>query len=349
VLQVGPALSVRGGVAAVERLIIEYAEADIAMRHVATVEDGTTWRKLRVFLRALIELRLELRSERPLVVHVHFASRGSTLRKCIASWMTLRAHKPLVLHAHGGRFDAFYLSLPRRMQRVVSKLFARADCFVVLSNQWREFYVHRCGVPSDRIFVLGNPTVVPAKTIDRVGRSTVQFLFLGRIGLSKGAFDLLRAFAALPDQVRARARLVLAGDGDLDGLREQSSALADRVEVHDWLDNRERDALIEASDVFVLPSHAEGVPMAMLEAMAYGLPVVTTPVGGVPDIVTDGREGLIVGPGDIDQLREALQTLIESETLRLELGARARSRAQQNDVAHYSARLAQIYRRLIAS
>jgi glycosyltransferase involved in cell wall biosynthesis len=339
-------LSVRGGVAAVERLVIEHADEGIAMRHIATVEEGTNWVKLRVFIRALIALRRELRREGPLVVHVHFASRGSTVRKCIFSWMALRARRPLVLHAHGGGFDHFFLSLPRLARRLIRNTFARADCFVVVSTQWREFYTHHCGVLSSRVTVLGNPVLVPATRIDRSGRRVVQFLFLGRISSQKGAFDLLRAFEALPEELLTQARLVLAGDGEVDALREDAKAHPDRVVIHNWLESEQRDALLETSDVFVLPSHAEGVPMAMLEAMARGLPVVTTAVGGIPDIVTDGQEGLIVAPGDGAQLRRALQTLIESESLRLSLGEGARSRAQKNDIAEYSAELARIYRRL---
>jgi glycosyltransferase involved in cell wall biosynthesis len=132
-------------------------------------------------------------------------------------------------------------------------------------------------------------------------------------------------------------------------LREESKPVADRVEVHDWLDRAQRDAVLEASDVFVLPSHAEGVPMAMLEAMAFGLPVVTTAVGGIPDVVTDGREGLVVSPGDIDELRQALQTLVDNESLRLDLGRSARLRASQSDVGRYAAQLTHIYRRLVTS
>jgi glycosyltransferase involved in cell wall biosynthesis len=220
---------------------------------------------------------------------------------------------------------------------------------VVLSNQWRDFYARTCNVPTARIVVLGNPVVMPAATIDRRSREVVQFLFLGRIGARKGAFDALRAFAALPDESRKRARLVVAGDGDVAALREESKPLADRVEVHDWLDRAQRDALLEASDVFVLPSYAEGVPMAMLEAMAYGLPVVTTAVGGIPDIVTNDCEGLVVSPGEIDQLRHALQTLIENESLRLDLGRSSRSRASQSDIGRYTDELTRIYRRLVTS
>ena len=95
---------------------------------------------------------------------------------------------------------------------------------------------------------------------------------------------------------------MLAGDGDVEGVRQLAAPLGDAVRVLSWIDPAERDRLLEASDVFVLPSHAEGLPMALLEAMAAGLPVIVTPVGGIPDAVTQGVDGVYVPPGDVEQL-----------------------------------------------
>ena len=349
ILQIGPALSVRGGVSAVEQLIVSHVGDDFAVKHVATMEDGSAIRKLVVFLGAIRQLSRELRSRQPMVVHVHFASRGSTLRKWIIAWMTLRARRPLVLHAHGACFDEFYNGLPEILQKQVRKVFAGADCFLVLSSQWRDFYTRSCGLPAGRVVVLCNPTAVPSNVAARTGRSVVQFLFLGRIGARKGAFDLLRAFASLPEDVRNRGRLIFAGDGEVDALRAEAAPLGERVQVNGWIDSAQRNALLEASDVFVLPSFAEGVPMAMLEAMAYGLPVVTTAVGGIPDLVAHGEQGLIVEPGNVEQIQQALRVLIEDEPLRLKLGRTARARAQECDVEQYSSHLTSIYRRLLAA
>ena len=107
----------------------------------------------------------------------------------------------------------------------------------------------------------------------------------------------MNAFAALPESMRARARLVLAGDGDVEGMKKLAAPLGDRVRVLSWIDAHERDRLLAESDVFVLPSYAEGVPMSLLEAMAAGLPCITTPVGGIPDVFTHGAEGMLVAPG----------------------------------------------------
>jgi glycosyltransferase involved in cell wall biosynthesis len=346
VLQLGPGLTVRGGVSAVERLIVEHVGSHITVRHVATMEDGSTLLKFRVFFKAVRALRAVLAAPEPVVVHIHFASRGSTLRKTMLAWMTLRAGRPLVLHAHGASFDGFFESLPGFIQRSLMRTFARADRFVVLSSQWKDFYMRRCGLPEERITVLTNPTPLPPTLPNRAGRAHVQLLFLGRIGARKGSFDLLEAFRALPQSVRAKARLVLAGDGEVEALRQKAANLPE-VTVHSWIDAEQRDELLAQSDVFVLPSHHEGVPMALLEAMAHGLPVISTPVGGIPDAVTHNVEGMLVTPGDHDQLVNALRRLIEDEPLRLAFGRAARARAEQFDVKGYTQQLLQLYRQLM--
>lgn len=89
--------------------------------------------------------------------------------------------------------------------------------------------------------------------------------------------------------------------------------------------------------------------MSMLEAMATALPVITTPVGGIPDVVADGREGLLVTPGDIAALSAAMRRMIDDESLRLTLGLCARSRAESFDVREYSVELHRIYRRLLGA
>jgi glycosyltransferase involved in cell wall biosynthesis len=346
VLQLGPSLAVRGGISAVERLIVDELAGRIALRHVPTMEDGPILREALTFTRALFALQRAVHSAAPVVVHIHFASRGSTLRKLILAWMTLHAGRPLILHAHGGGFDTFYRRLPAPLRQVVNDVFQRADRFVVLSQRWRSFYIEECELSPSQVVVLPNPTRLPADVPDRRARAQVQFLYLGRICQSKGAFDLIRAFASLAESERQRARLVLAGNGEVQAARRVAAEHGARVIVLPWLDTRRRDQLLAASDVFVLPSHIEGMPMAMLEAMASGLPVIVTPVGGIPEVVTDGVEGDLVAPGDVPQLALALSGMINDPARRSELGQRARSRATQFDVGAYATSLLGLYRRL---
>jgi glycosyltransferase involved in cell wall biosynthesis len=346
IVQMGPGLSVRGGVSSVERLIVEKLHRRIPVRHIATMEDGTPWRKLVVFLRAVTRLRRELAQSSPLLVHIHFASRGSTLRKLILARMVVRSGWPLILHAHGAGFDRFYESLLAPIQSLVRGVLARADRLVVLSSQWRTFYIQRCAVPAHRVAVMHNPVELPRTVPAREGRERVQFLFLGRIGPRKGAFDLLQAFGALSPDLRARARLVFAGDGEVEALRHQAAKYGATVTVLSWVDAARREILLRESDALVLPSYSEGVPMAILEAMACGLPLIVSPAGGIPDVVTDRQEGIFVKAGDTSGLARAMAAWIVDEPQRLAAGRRARVRANAYEAGQYAEALIQLYRRI---
>lgn len=349
VLQLGPDLDVRGGVSSVEQLICDYLPAYASVRHVATMNERSKWSRIVTFGRAALTLARALESLEPTVIHVHFASRGSTLRKMLLAQMVIRARRPLILHAHGAGFDQFHRRLPRTLRNAVNRTLQQANVLIALSSQWRDFYIRECELSPSQVTVLPNPVRVPSRVPERAGRGEVQFLFLGRLGERKGTYDLVEAFAALPADLRARARLVLAGDGDVEGVRRLASDRgleADRVRVLSWIDPPERDRLLTESDVFVLPSHAEGLPMSLLEAMAAGLPAITTPVGGIPDVFDHGAEGLLVTPGDRAQLTMGMAHYLRDEPARLAAGRRGHERAQTMDVRAYARRLADIYQRV---
>jgi glycosyltransferase involved in cell wall biosynthesis len=231
---------------------------------------------------------------------------------------------------------------------MVNRTLQQANLLIALSSQWRDFFIRECELAPSQVTVLANPVRVPARCIERPGRTEVQFLHLGRLGRRKGAYDLVAAFAALPEPLRSRARLVLAGDGDVAQVRELATRLGvgERVRVLAWIDPPQRDKLLAESDVFVLPSFAEGVPMSLLEAMAAGLPSITTAVGGIPDVFTDGAEGVLVTPGNQAQLRDAMARFITDEPLRLAAGKRAFERARAFDVHAYARNLAELYQRI---
>jgi glycosyltransferase involved in cell wall biosynthesis len=351
VLQMGPALEVRGGISAVEQLVCDYLPPYAAIRHVATTHEGSWPSRLLVFARAAATLWRTVDSIEPTIVHIHFASRGSTLRKLLLARLVIHARKPLILHAHGGGFEKFHRGLPPMLRRMVNRTLQQAHVVIALSSQWRDFYIRECELAPSQVVVLPNPVRVPARVAERAGRSQVQFVHLAKLCKAKGSYDLVDAFSDLPRELRAKARLVLAGNGDLEGVRRMAAPLnadgdADRVRVLSWIDAHERDRLLAESDVFVLPSYAEGLPMSLLEAMAAGLPSITTGVGGIPDVFTHGVEGSIVRPGDRAQLTAAMAQLITDESARLAAGRRAQERARAFDVHAYARRLSDTYQRI---
>ncbi len=174
------------------------------------------------------------------------------------------------------------------------------------------------------------------RTSERAGRPAgpLRILFVGRLVPEKGPSVLLDAVAHLrsaPDPLDVEVRIV--GAGPLaDELRRQSvdQGTADRVTLVGPLGNEELPDQYAWADVFCLPSFAEGVPVVLMEAMATGLPVVTTAIAGIPELVRDGVTGRLVPPGRVDQLASALRDLADDTADgRSALGQAARARVRE--------------------
>ena len=159
-------------------------------------------------------------------------------------------------------------------------------------------------------------------------------MFIGRLERGKGVFDLLDAIAALRSQI-ADIRLVCAGEGDLESVARYARGLgiADAVSLLGWIGAAERQSWMGRAAVFVLPSYAEGLPVCLLEAMAAGLPVVTTAVGGIPDVVSDAVNGFLFTPGDTAALERLLRRLMLDRELRVRIAAAAKETVRQRFAA----------------
>ncbi len=350
VIMLGPALDVRGGVSSVERLILSHAPEEVQIRHIGTMRDGGWLRKLFVFIAAIARLKILLLTQRADLVHIHFASRASTWRKSLLALVARWFGKPYILHAHGAEFHEFFPKQPRVLQRWIISMLKKSRCLIAVSERWRQFYLGISGLSPEHVVVLPNPIHVPDTYPSRHDRSTVTFLFLGRMENRKGPLRAVQALVALPDNLRQKAHLVLAGDGDVESVRHEVSKLGlDRqATVMNWVSPEQRNALLASADAFVLPSLNEGLPMSVLEAMSWGLPVITSPVGGIPEIVQNGYNGLLVPPTDISALANAMQRLIEDEALRLQMGANARASVEHLDIRLYWQKLYAIYRSVLS-
>lgn len=335
--------------ASVLALILRYPPDAIRFTHLITYVDGPRWLRIATFASALSRLCWHLVVARPEVVHVHMSQRASVSRGLMVAAAARRVGVPVILHAHGSEFEHYLAALPARRKERVRYGIQSAAAVIVLSRSWERVFRDDVGVARERIHVLPNPVVLPSALPEKGSSAVFRVLSLGRLGSRKGTFDLLAALARLPVDIRSRMRVVLAGDGALAEVRRASVQLgvADVVELPGWVDETTRDALLDAAHAFVLPSHDEGLPMALLEAMARGLPVVTTPVGGIPELVTHDVDGLLVPPGDPVALASALASLSRSPELRERLGAAACARVQPLGVGAYRKRLEALYRNVV--
>lgn len=348
ILLVGPSLAQKGGMASVQKLIVGSQLASIDIQHISTHDEGSVMHRLRVFAASVGVLTQRLIGGADLV-HLHVAEKGSVFRKILLLLLTKAFGKPVIMHTHGCEFHTFHDGLPGWLRYWVDAALRQADCFIVLSESWKDYYLTHCGLDPDRVIVLPNPVEIPASIPDRAASSVTHFVFLGRIGQRKGAFDLLQAFANLPADCLPQAQLTLAGDGELDKASDlvKQLNLEDHVELPGWIDLEQRNRLLWDADVFILPSYNEGLPMAMLEAMAWGLPVISTPVGGIPEVIVSGENGYLADPGDIEALSAAMQSLVEDDALRLAMGHSARKRIAPLDLTLYCEQLTKIYRSVL--
>jgi len=350
VVILGDSLTQSGGIATLQNLMIKYAPPDIEIQHIATRDEGSIFYRGIVFGKALGLLVWRLLIRETDLVHIHIADGGSILRKSIIAVIAFLFHKPVLLQAHGAVFHINYSGLPKYAQQSISWIFRQCHGLIALTSFWKDFYVSNLGLDTKRVFVLLNPTEIPNQLPNRINSLKVKLVFLGRIGQRKGTFDLINAFASLPANLINCSELIIAGDGEIEqGQRlVESFNLTEKIKFLGLINAQQRDLLLATADIYVLPTYNEGLPLALLEAMAWGLPVITTPVSGIPDVVTSGKNGLLVTPGNIQQLSETIQLLIEDEDLRHSLGRVARETVASLDVEFYWQHLAEIYRLVLA-
>lgn len=345
VLVVGPApaqAASRGGMATVITLMAAHPGAHIIT--VPTYIEGPLWFRLWVGGSGMLRAAWLVARRRVDVLHVHLAHGGSVVRKALPMAAARWAKVPTVVHAHSYDFAGWFDGLPTAAQWVVRRLLV-ADQWLVLGTRHVAEYTDRLRLPAERISVLNNAVPIPPCPVNHSDVERVHAVSLGRLGVRKGSYDLINAVAALDDDMRSRLRVTLAGDGEVDEVRAAVAAagLGDTIYVAGWMDPAARDELLCGAHIFVLPSHDEGLPMALLEAMACGLAPVTTLVGSIDEAITDRVTGLVVAPGRPEQIADALRELLKDDTLRADLGAAARSRARDFGMDRWYQRLTQVW------
>jgi glycosyltransferase involved in cell wall biosynthesis len=284
------------------------------------------------------------------VAHINLSSHGSSIRKPILLWTCRLFRIPVVLHLHASQYPAFFDPLPRPAKALLRRTFANADLVVVLGLKWRDYVCRELGVLPHKVTVLLNGAPGPDATRSPGTGTSHPFkiLFLGRLGARKGVPEILHALAD-PRLCALPWLATFAGDGDIGLYRTEATRLRldDRVIFSGWVSAHDAQQLLLTSDLLLLPSHAEGLPMCVIEAFACGVPVVSTPVGAITDILADGVNGVLVDAGDSAHLADAILSLIQDEQLRLALAQNARRTWEDGlDIARYVPALAACWRRV---
>jgi glycosyltransferase involved in cell wall biosynthesis len=253
---------------------------------------------------------------------------------------------------HGGNFFELYSKSTGLAQLYTRRMLKLADAVIEVSAERRRRLA--CIIPAGHIFTFRNCIDVDAIALGSPNRSANEpkVLFMGVVGPSKGAYDLLNAMQRLKSR-GCSLELLIAGHEEREGDLARAHALLRELDVEDvchfagMVSGASKLQLLGEASLFALPSYQEALPMAILEAMAAGLPIVTTEVGGIPEVVKDGHNGFLIRPGDVEALADKLATLAGDQHLREMMGQRSRQIAEQElDVKPYVRRLITLYQSL---
>jgi glycosyltransferase involved in cell wall biosynthesis len=327
IVMLGSGREVRGGISAMVNVCFDQGLFDRwEAQYLPTHCDGTKARKAARALASFARFAGLVASGRVALVHAHIASGASFWRKLAFIVLARAFAVPYVLHVHAGDFGDYYERLGGPARALLRWLYRGAQRVIALSPAWREPIA--TAVPEARIDVIPNPVAIPTWNAHAAPRRPVA-LFLGVVRAEKGVYDLLaawpRVLARLPE-----AQLVIAGSGEVERARAlaQETGFGSSVEFPGWVGPEEKARLLAKASTLVLPSHFEALPMAVLEGMAAGLPIVATRVGAIPDAVGEGA-GLLVEPQDPEALAQALVTALGDGAARIAMGATARLRARE--------------------
>jgi glycosyltransferase involved in cell wall biosynthesis len=324
----------------------------------AGVASRFTWINIVYFARQTLQLANLTRRYQPRLMHLPLTSYWAFWKDAAFILIARLLGMKVVAHLHGGIFDRYFRQSPRPVQRLIGWVMCRADVVIALSQWWRRFLLDEV-CPDIRVEVVPN-------TVDKLfagaasepgfgaARCEELVLFVGGIGHRKGVFDILKA-VPLVRKERPNCIFVFAGQEESRGAQAEvdtacaAAQLDGAVRFVGQVTGQAKLEFFRRAALFVLPSHGENLPYVVLEAMGAGLPVVVTPVGAVPEVVQDGRNGFLIAPGDYEALANRIVRLLDDAELRAGMSRANIERIRADylpDVA--MRRLGEIYAQLLA-
>lgn len=313
-------LQPKGGIAQVLYNYKNYIFNDF--KYVINSKKGSKIRKAFVFLSSLIQTIFILIFDKKIkILHIHTASYNSFERSAFFVRIGKFFKKKIILHIHGGDFENYYKLNANRVCTILDK----CDCLITLSQYWKKFFSAITTYPD--VHIIKNPVSLSHIYLhnNRDIDNRVHFLFLGLIAPEKGVFDLIDTIAANKDILKDRILLHIGGNGEVETLNSQiiKYDISSLIIYEGWVSGRKKEKLFNETDVFILPSYAEGLPISILEAMSYKMPILTTPVGGIPEVVGNMENGILFTPGDKRAILDAIIYCLDNKADIIRMGEKS--------------------------
>lgn len=272
------------------------------------------------------------------IVHIHTASYNSFKRSALFIFIAKFFKRKVVIHIHGGGFKEYY----EKNTSFVRRNLLKCDTIVALTGYWKEYFN---GLGFENVAIV--PNIVDSLVVQdrKYNDGKIHILYLGLITKAKGIYDLLDVINEYKTEFENKITLHVGGNGETTTIQNiiKEQNLSDIVKFEGWVSGEKKVELLNNTDIFILPSYTEGLPISILEAMSYKLPVISTPVGGIPEVVKDGENGFLITPGDKGALYNAIIKLVADKRLRVDMGEKSYKKVQPHFPENVSKELENIY------
>lgn len=316
VLMVGVDSGRIGGMWSVAEMYISNTEFnnEVNLKYIPTSTGGSTLKRLCKMIQGFLKILIYLIKNDVDIVHVHMAEKGSVFRKGMVIWLANCFGAKTIIQMHAGPIMDWYHKLSDYKRRKVKRIFNHCDKMLVLGDYWKHQLLEI--VAEDKLIVLYNGT--DCSNTNRYNSHGKNVLFLGMITKRKGAFDLIDAVKIIDERIPKDIHFLLCGfdeDSKAKSYVDELS-LQHRVLFPGWVGNEEKENLFKDTRLCVLPSYFEGLSMTVIESIAHGIPIVTTNISTMSEILGDDIH--LIEPGDVSDLAETIYELIVNDSKRLE-------------------------------
>lgn len=322
IFMVGPDSASKGGISTVIYNFKKHFQVED--KEISYFDSWNESRPIRSSISAILSVRKKVRESKADVIHMHVAQKGSFLRKSILALMLGKKY-PIIFHMHASQFDTFYEQANPMLKKYIRWMLCRVQQLVVLSAQWRDFYENLTGRTD--IQVVENAVQLPENYY--YNADAVNIVTFGRIGKRKGSYDILK-LAKTIGKTHPEIQFVLYGDGELVAIQREIEKLGlKNVYLGGWLPKEEQTNVFKSTLLHLLPSYQEGLPMAILESMSFSIPNMASTVGGIPEVVIDQENGILVEAGQINEMEKKLLEFLTDKNIRSAYSKASRSKIEQ--------------------
>ncbi len=312
IMMVGNAKCVKGGITTVISFLRRYdwKNDGISIKFIPTYISNNNLIEIIFYAVAYIRILFTVIIWRPNLVHIHMSYRGSFRRAYYIHKLAKKCKIRTIVHLHGSEFKKWYYECNPKMRRKISQLITDSDYFVVLGEKWRSF-IHSIA-PKANIIVARNTVEFP---IERAVYNSDRciFTFTGVLIKRKGVDILLDAISkCMLDKKCRHYKFYIAGAGEEElslKTKTNNMQLSESISFLGWINDLERKKILCESRALILPSYNEGLPMSILEALSFGVPVIATSVGSIGEAIENGRNGFMVDVGNSDMLAECIKKI----------------------------------------